>query len=74
LKKDKTITMENLLKIFKFYFNVLKSRLNKKNGITYDYLVKNVKSIIKEILSQTYHKLFIGSYQRSNTYKPKKIS
>ena len=54
------------------YFNVLKSRLNKKNGITYDDLVKNVKSIIKEIPKQTYHKLFIGSYQRSKTYKPKK--
>jgi len=43
----------------------LKSRLNKKDGITYDDLVKNVKSIIKEIPKQTYHKLFIGSYQRS---------
>ena len=54
------------------YFNVLKSRLNKKNGITYDDLVKNVKSIIKDIPKQTYYKLFIGSYQRSETYKPKK--
>ena len=31
------------------YFHVLKSRLNKKNGITYDDLVKNVKIIIKDI-------------------------
>ena len=54
------------------YFNVLKSRLNKKDGITYDDLVKNVKSIIKDIPKQTYHKLFIGSYQRSETYKPRK--
>lgn len=29
--------------------------------ITYDDLVKNVKSIIKEIPKHTYHKLFIGS-------------
>jgi len=35
-------------------------------------LSENVKSIIKEIPTQTYHKLFIGSYQRSETYKPKK--
>jgi transposase len=54
------------------YFNVLKSRLNKKDGITYDDLVKNVKTVIKEIPKQLYHKLFIESYQRSEIYKPKK--
>ena len=68
-----SIKKSNLISnLYKIYYNVLKSRLNKKNGITYDDLVKNVKSIIKEIPKQTYHKLFIGSYQRSETYKPKK--
>lgn len=36
-------------------------------------LSENVKSIIKEIPKQTYHKLFIGSYQRSETYKPENL-
>ena len=40
-------------------------------GITYNDLVKNV-SVIKEIPKQTYYKLFVGSYQKSETYKPKK--
>ena len=34
--------------------------------------MKNVKSVIKEIPKQPYYKLFVGSYQKSETYKPKK--
>ena len=31
------------------YFNVLKSRLQKEKGLTYDELVKNVKDVLDEI-------------------------
>lgn len=31
------------------YFNVLKSRLQKKKGLTYDELVKNVKDVLDKI-------------------------
>ena len=31
------------------YFNVFKSRLQKKKGLTYNELVKNVKDVLNEI-------------------------
>jgi len=45
------------------YFNVLKSRLQKKKGLTYDELVKNVKDVLDEIP--------IHIYKRSEKYVKK---
>ena len=39
------------------YFNVLKSRLLKKKGLTYDELVKNVKDVLDEIPIHIYKNL-----------------
>ena len=39
------------------YFNVLKSRLQKKKGLTYDELVKNVKDVLDEIPIHIYKNL-----------------
>ena len=64
------------------YFNVLKSRLQKKKGLTYDELVKNVKDVLDEIPIHIYKNLIKWVYDRSEKYvkrpstrkkKPKKI-
>ena len=50
------------------YFNVLKSRLQKKKGLTYDELVKNVKDVLDEIPIHIYKNLIKGAYSRSEKY------
>ena len=49
------------------YFNVLKSRLQKKKRLTYDELVNNVKNVLQEIL-HIYKNLIKGVYDRSEKY------
>ena len=50
------------------YFNVLKSRLQKKKGLTYDELVNNVKDALHEIPIHIYKNLIRGAYDRSEKY------
>ena len=50
------------------YFNVLKSRLQKKKGLTYDELVKNVKDVLDEMPIHIYKNLIKGAYDRSEKY------
>ena len=53
------------------YFNVLKSRLQKKKGLTYHELVKNVKDVkdvLDEIPIHIYKNLIKGAYDRSEKY------
>ena len=56
------------LSAVKYYFNVLKSRLQKKKGLTYDELVKNVKDVLDEIPIHIYKNLIKGAYDRSEKY------
>ena len=53
------------------YFNVLKSKLNKKKGLGYEKLNKNVKEVLKDIPKKIYLNLFRGSYNRNKKYIPK---
>ena len=50
------------------YFNVLKSRLQKKKGLTYNELVKNVKDVLDEIPIHIYKNLIKGAYDRNEKY------
>ena len=50
------------------YFNVLKSRLQKRKGLTYDELVNNVKDVLVEIPIHIYKNLIKGAYVRSKKY------
>ena len=52
------------------YFNVLKSRLQKKKGLTYDELVKNVKDVLDEIPIHIYKNLIKGAYDRKYIKRP----
>ena len=55
------------------YFNVLKSRLQKKKGLIYDDLVKNVKDVLDEIPIHIYKNLIKGAYDRSEKYVKRHI-
>lgn len=56
------------------YFNVLKSRLQKKKGLTYYELVKNVKDVLDEIPIHIYKNLIKGAYDRSEKICKKTIN
>ena len=50
------------------YFNVLKSRSQKKKGLTYNELVNNVKDVLNEIPIHIYKNLIKGVYDRNEQY------
>jgi len=50
------------------YFNVLKSRLQKKKELSYYELVKNIKDVLDEISIHLYKNLIKGAYDRSEKY------
>ena len=50
------------------FFCILKSRLQKIDGLTYNEIRSNIKQIIKEISEKIYTNIFNGSYKRDNIY------
>jgi transposase len=53
------------------YFSMLKSRLQKLDGLTYDELKKNIEKVLKEIPREKYEHIFKGAYERPEKYVPK---
>ncbi len=53
------------------YFSMLKSRLQKLEGLKYENLKKNINKVISEIPKEKYEKIFKGAYQRPEIYVPK---
>ena len=51
----------------------IKSKLEKKKGLTYDELVENIEIVLKEIFSKTYQNLIRGCYFNFKQYPKKKI-
>ena len=54
------------------FFSMLKSKLQKKSGLTYSELNKNIKDVVKTIPKSYYTNIIKGTYNRSN-YMKKKI-
>ena len=54
------------------WFSVLKSRLQKKEGLTYNYLQRNIAIVLRDIQLTTFNNIFKGVYERPEKYKPKK--
>jgi hypothetical protein len=46
------------------YFSMLKSRLQKLDGLTYDELKNNIEKVLKEIPREKYEYIFKGAYER----------
>jgi len=53
------------------YFSMLKSRLQKLDGLTYDELKNNIEKVINEIPREKYENIFKGAYERPEKYVSK---
>jgi transposase len=53
------------------YFSMLKSRLQKLDGLKYGNLKENIKKVISEIPKEKYENIFKGAYERPDKYVPK---
>ena len=50
------------------YFSMLKSRLQKLDGLTHKKLKENITNVIREIPKEKYEKIFKGAYNRDIVY------
>ena len=50
------------------YFSMLKSRLQKEEGLTYEKLKENITNVIRGIPKEKYENIFKGAYNRKATY------
>jgi len=53
------------------YFSMLKSRLQKLDGLKYENLKENIQKVISEIPKEKYENIFKGAYERPDKYVPK---
>ena len=53
------------------YFSMLKSRLQKLDGLKYENLKENIQKVISEIPKEKYENIFKGAYERPGKYVPK---
>ena len=54
------------------YFSILKSRLQKLDGLTYSELKRNITNTIKQIPKEKYRNIIKGAYERPEKYVSKK--
>ena len=50
------------------YFSMLKSRLQKLDGLTNEKLKENISKVIRDIPKEKYENIFNGSYNRTEKY------
>jgi hypothetical protein len=53
------------------YFSMLKSRLQKIDGLTHTKLKENISKVLREIPKKKYTNIFKGAYKRDTTYVKK---
>ena len=53
------------------YFSMLKSRLQKLDGLKYENLKENIQKVISVIPKEKYENIFKGAYERPEKYVPK---
>ena len=64
--------MKNNVKVLKKnYFSMLKSRLQKTEGLKYTDLKANIASVLRNIPKQKYENIFKGAYERPEKYVAK---
>ena len=66
-----TIPYQHFTNAIEGFFNILKSNLQKKEGLKYQDLKRNIDSVIGSISPDKMKGLFEGVYNRKE-YKPKK--
>ena len=53
------------------YFSMLKSRLQKLDGLTHEKLKENIEKVIRYIPKEKYENIFKGAYNRTEKYVKK---
>lgn len=53
------------------YFSMLKSRLQKLDGLKYENLKENIQKVISEIPKEKYENIFKGAHERPEKYVSK---
>ncbi len=53
------------------WFSILKSKLQKKKGLTYNHLQTNIENVLCDIPLTRFSNIFKGVYKRPEKYKPK---
>ena len=66
-----SVPYQHYTNAIKGYFNVLKSRLQKLDGLTHDKINENITKVVKDMPIPIYRKLFEGSYKRPEVYVKK---
>ena len=66
-----SVPYQHFTNAIEHYFSILKSRLQKLEGLTYNELKLNIGKVIKDIPKETYKNLLIGSYKRDIVYVKK---
>jgi hypothetical protein len=66
-----TVPYQHFTNSIENYFSMLKSKLQKLDGLTYNELKKNIEKVIKEIPREKYENIFKGSYERPEKYVSK---
>ena len=69
-----TIPYQHFTNTIEGFFNILKSRLQKLEGLVYDELKDNIKKVIIDIPKEHYKNIFKGSYDRKIKYIKKSNS
>ena len=77
INKDNTllysVPYQHFTNAIEHYFSVLKSRLQKLEGLSYNELKLNITKVIKDIPKEIYKNLLIGSYKRDEKYVKKPL-
>jgi len=66
-----TVPYQHFTNSIENYFSMLKSRLQKLDGLTHTKLKENIENIISKIPKEKYINIFKGSYERSEKYVEK---
>ena len=65
------VTYQHFTNSIENYFSMLKSRLQKLDGLTHEKLKENISKVIRDIPKEKYENIFKGSYNRTEKYVKK---
>lgn len=63
-----TVPYQHYTNSIEMFFSLLKSKLQKRSGLLYDELNKNIIEVIKSIPKEYYNKILHGTYNRDDAY------
>ncbi len=64
-----SVPYQHYTNAIEMFFSMLKSRLQKKSGLTYNQLNENIQEVIKTIQESYYKNILKGTYNRTDNMK-----